>query len=134
MNLSQDEILKLAIKHGIIPMRFIVDTYEAKKSSILAFTNAIQSHSSGEAVGEIRVIAGTITVRWNDDAPLKDSDKLYLAIPDQIARIKSLEKDLLEYDRLMDIDDAKIVQLQATNAKLVEQITTLQQRLDLLGD
>lgn len=59
MNLSQDEILKLAIKHGIIPMRFIIDTYEAKKSSILAFANAIQQQTeltSLKVLAEIREI------------------------------------------------------------------------------
>ncbi|MES1989262.1 MAG: hypothetical protein V4440_14755 [Pseudomonadota bacterium] len=76
----------------------------------------------------------TMHVRITNYKPLHHGDKLYLANPDQSARIAELTEKVTELDGMLGKRNlskeaeylAKLAELQATNANLVEQVKKAQ--------
>lgn len=152
MNLSQDEILQLLKDLNIEAIQIPHSEDEIGKShtewlfelpKLLAFANAIQSHSGGEAVGWQFLDEG----KWHQGSNLNNHKQntidggyevrdLFTYQPDQSARIEELEKllGLLEYDvnherRCYKNLVSLHTELTATNTKLVEQVRVMRDAL-----
>ncbi len=133
--MTQDEILKIAREV------FTVEGYsDLEKESVLPFANAIQSHSGGEQK-PYKVLESTERqpMCTHDDGWICGRCKtirtpVYLASPDQSARIKTLEALLDERDSKLEDKDADIRKITATNAKLVEQVMEVRENLAKLRD
>lgn len=139
--MNQDEVLKLALEHGLILKTTNLDLCPSYLTKLQEFANAIQSHSGeAEPVAWVRMRNGKID--WDENClgsqsgdvlyRYEDNDEyteqpLFTYQPDQSARIKTLEDEITKLVKVRDERTTKYIgmahdnkELTATNAKLVE--------------
>lgn len=113
--------------------------YEPTLALLSSRVDGTQSHSGGEAVGEVgksyRDVGGrSASIIWftpNGDPP-NEGTELYLTSPDQSERITELEAALINSRQTItnlnaccDRRDDQIIKLEAANTELGEQLHTM---------
>ncbi len=139
MNLSQDEILKIAKECGfnvegdkvrIFPPQYHSVSNADISNTLTEFANAIQSHSGGEGVAKpLRNENGSLQYDRHGDVIYE----VNLSPPQLAERVSELELHIERLILLNDKADGDIDELQATNAKLVEQIRDMRMWVAQLG-